>query len=333
MLKYVILSLLFSGFANAQSDNSISLVWYNVENLFDTIDDPTTNDDEYLPSAPKQWNSWKYWSKLNRIAKVLRNSTGWKAPDIIILGEIENNEVLYHLSTRAPLSGTTYRIIHYDSPDRRGIDVGILYNPDVIHMYQSDTIGIHFPQHPEIKTRSILHAVGFTSNQDTIHVYGVHWPSRWGGQEESEWKRLYAAETLQRDIDSTMKNCPNARIIIAGDFNDGPNDRSVSHLCEPDSASTPLINAMRSMDTRRGTHRYGGIWEYLDQWIYSPELSDGPLFVDTTYVYWNSFMMDSPEDEFTTRPRRSWRGNMFTSGYSDHLPIVLLLNRKASTRP
>lgn len=328
MLRYIFLILLFNTrlFAQVNEEHSqIRLVWYNVENAFDTIDSPDTNDSEYLPESEKQWNSRRYWTKLNRISKVLRNATGWYPPDIIVLGEIENADVLYQIGTRAALSNTKYRVIHYESPDYRGIDVGILYNPDVIQMFASRAVPITFPQHPEKRTRDLLLASGVSESGDTLHIIAVHWPSRRGGKEHSQSFRIRAAQTCLTIIDSLSQTSDHLNIIITGDFNDGPFDPSIDTLL---SAPIGLINPMREMPITLGTHRYGAEWEYLDQWIYSEEMQNGPIQVDSTYIYYNPSMIEPISNLPGFRPKRSWSGNFFTSGYSDHLPIVLILNER-----
>ncbi|GGH76594.1 endonuclease/exonuclease/phosphatase family protein [Phaeocystidibacter marisrubri] len=327
MLRYIILLLLFNLELHAQERNDhpfIQLVWYNVENAFDTIDSPITHDAEYLPQSDKKWTSRRYWTKLNRISKVLRNATGWNPPDIIALGEVENADVLYHISTRPALLGANYRVIHYESPDYRGIDVGILYNPNVIQMFVSRAIPIDFPNHPQKRTRDLLLASGTLASGDTLHIIAAHWPSRRGGKEHSEPFRIRAAQICADVVDSLARHSQNLNLIITGDFNDGPHDASIDTLIQ--ARRVKLNNAMREMPSTLGTHRYGAEWEYLDQWMYSENLQNGPIQVDTTYIYYNPSMIEPVTSLPGFRPKRSWNGNFFTNGYSDHLPIVLILN-------
>lgn len=326
MLKYTILFILFGSSLWVNGQNSLRLTWYNVENLFDTIDSPDTNDEEYLPDSEKEWNSQKYWSKLNRMAKVLRNSTGYEAPDIIALCEIENGQVVYDLTHRPAFAEMDYRVIHYESPDFRGIDVALAYNPEKVHFFASSQIRVPIDTLEGRTTRDILLASGVW-NQDTLHVFVNHWPSRRGGQAASNIKRVIASSTLLRAVDSLESMYHQPKIIVVGDFNDGPSNESIQMLKE-----RGFHLDMENRSESEGTHRYAGHWEYLDQWIWSPSLADGTTTVDTSYIYMNEEMVEESGRYPGIQPKRSWRGNLFTSGYSDHLPIVLKITQQATRR-
>ncbi len=329
MLKYIIITCLSTSALLAQENNEypnqLRLVWYNLENAFDTIDDPQKNDEDFLPSSPRNWNSWKYWSKLNRLAKVIRNSTGYYAPDIIGVCEIENAEVLYDLSRRPGLRNTEYRLIHYDSPDKRGIDVALLYNPEKIHFFESDTLHINLPD--GYPTRLILTATGILQNDDTLHVVMNHWPSRRGGAETSEPKRVLCANRTRVHLEELTQHYPTAQIVMAGDFNDGPSDKSLCVLCDSLENSNLLLRChMRDLPPFRGTHAHAGNWAYLDQWVTGGSQSKRLLQIDSIYVYKRPFLMKQNTRLIGETPYRSWMGNFFTNGYSDHLPIVLILD-------
>lgn len=302
------------------SENELRLVWYNVENAFDTIDDPDTRDEEYLPNSNKQWNSIKYWQKLRRIAKVLRNATGTHAPDIIGLCEIENQGVLEDITRMALLAPYNYSIVHYESNDARGIDVGLLYNPSRVSMYQSRAIRIKF-SNPSKRSRDILLVSGFTHLGDTIHLFVNHWPSRRGGQSYSQPARIEAAISLGTVIDSLRNISASHRIIAMGDFNDGPHNTSIDTL-----AHYGLVSLMKGLSSDLGTHRYKGEWEYLDQWLIDEANKRSLLNVDTMYVYYAESMIEDCTSYPGFQPKRCWMGNFFTRGFSDHLPIVLKLS-------
>ncbi|NVK28360.1 MAG: hypothetical protein HWE14_09965 [Flavobacteriia bacterium] len=319
MLKYIIsISLLLEC---TPIYSQISIVWYNVENAFDTIDDPAKIDEEYLPQSSKEWVSWKYWTKLNRTAKVLRNSTGYEAPDIICLGEIENNTVLYDLSRRHPLKNIGYRLVHYESPDLRGIDVGMLYNPKTINAFSSRAIHVDLPEGK--KTRDILLVSVETKDKDTLHLFLNHWPSRRGGQNSSNEKRIIAAKHLLKEVDSLEKASSINHIIVTGDFNDGPENESLQWL-----KRHGMTLLMEDWPKTMGTHRHSGEWEYLDQWILSESLSTGTYFKIDSYIYYTEPMVKPSSKYPGIEPRRSWAGQRFVNGYSDHLPIVLKLTRR-----
>lgn len=319
MLRYIFLFVILSNIATAQIEGDGSLfrlTWYNLENAFDTVDSPNTMDEEYLPQSQKQWNSQKYWTKLNRLSKVIRNSTGFHPPDIVAVCEIENAEVLFDLGNRPALRSVGYQSVHYESPDARGIDVALLYNPESFHVSATSSIPIHFPFAPTKRTRNILLVSGTMGNGDTLNVIALHWPSRRGGKDFSEPFRLQASIRTRNVVDSLLHQNKCAKIVICGDFNDTPNDTSVRLLM-----NSKLINAFENSPFNSGTHRYGAEWKYLDQWIYSRNVQS-----DTAYVYFNSQMTEPHPSLPGFKPKRSWRGNFFTSGYSDHLPIVLILN-------
>ncbi|KAB2809761.1 endonuclease/exonuclease/phosphatase family protein [Phaeocystidibacter luteus] len=320
MLKYIISITVLLGSSSIYSQ--LSMVWYNVENAFDTIDDPAKWDEEYTPQSSKEWVSWKYWSKLNRVAKVLRNSTGEEAPDIICLGEIENNGVLYDLSRRPALKKQGYRLVHYESPDLRGIDVGLLYKSEVVNAFASRAISVLLPD--KKKTRDILLVSFETKEKDTIHLFLNHWPSRRGGQSTSNIKRVIASERLIKAVDSLELEFDHPNIIITGDFNDGPENESVQLLKKH---GFELL--MEDWSKGMGTHRHAGEWEYLDQWIVSPQLRDGTVYSVDSYIYYVEQMVRPSSKYPGIEPRRSWAGHRFVNGYSDHLPIVLKLTRRA----
>ncbi|NVK03968.1 MAG: endonuclease [Flavobacteriia bacterium] len=324
MLKYIILFSLFKVSANLHAQEALSVVWYNVENAFDTIDDPITHDEEYLPDSEKEWVSWKYWTKLNRISKVLRSSSGMQPPDVIAVCEIENADVLYQLVHRPALRAVDYRVIHYESPDFRGIDVGLAYNPATIQFFASRQIRVPIDTIDGRTTRDILLASA-TWNGDTLHFFVNHWPSRRGGQAVSSIKRITAARTLMSQIDSLEMKYSSPKIIVVGDFNDGPADESIELL-----RSSGLHIEMTDWSPNQGTHRHAGRWEYLDQWIWSQALDTGTTQVDTSYIYMNGGMIEESPRYPGIQPRRSWRGNRFTGGYSDHLPIVLRITQDGS---
>lgn len=323
MLKYIILLSISLIVFNVHSQE-LSITWYNVENAFDTIDDPATRDEEYLPNSEKEWVSWKYWTKLNRISKVLRSSTGMNPPDIIAVCEIENASVLYQLTHRPALRDADYRIIHYESPDFRGIDVGIAYNPRSIQFFSSSQIRVPIDTLDVRTTRDILLASGRWGD-DTLHLFVNHWPSRRGGQSVSNIKRVIAARTLLRHVDSLQEFYTNPKIIIVGDFNDGPHDESIALLDE-----AGLHIEMADWPNTTGTHRHAGHWGYLDQWIWSESLNTGTSTIDTAYIYMNDVMIEESGRYPGVQPKRSWRGNRFTNGYSDHLPIVLKITQSNS---
>lgn len=330
MLKYTILlsfyalSCVGQDVTQATLGQPLVMVWYNLENAFDTIDDPGVMDEEYLPSSPKSWDRIKYWSKLNRLAKVIRNASGFEPPAVIGVCEVENANVLYQLSTRSALKDVGYRVVHYDSPDKRGIDVGMLYDPSRVSIFDSEAIPVLLRD--GYPTRDILISTGILGSGDTIHIVLNHWPSRRGGQRASEWKRCTAARTASREIGNLLAKYPSSTAFITGDFNDAPEDKSVSILCDSMSTYFETECHMRSLEEGTGTHAHAGHWAYLDQWITIRNRGTTTPAIDSVYVYKRPYLLKSNISSPGFTVKRSWMGNFFTSGYSDHLPIVLILN-------
>ncbi len=231
-MKRSILLLLFIsciGICQAQSvlDGSeegkrgdFRLMFYNVENLFDCFDDSLTLDNEFLPMGDRNWTWEKYQKKSQKVAKVILAAGGWEFPDLIGLCEIENRFVLDGIFKIGYLNNTGYEIIHRESPDRRGIDVALVYQPETFHPIDTSFLRLIYEGDSISTTREILYVKGKTHTEDTLHVFVNHWPSRWGGQLESEDHRVAAAHLLKEKVSEIFTENNNALIVIMGDFND-----------------------------------------------------------------------------------------------------------------
>ncbi|NJO88701.1 MAG: hypothetical protein HC831_06850 [Chloroflexia bacterium] len=220
----------------------LRIMFYNTENLFDTENDSLTTDEEFLPNGPKFWTSNKYYTKLNQIATTIVSIGGWTSPEIIGLCEVENRKVLDDLCKKTGLKNLNYRIIHKESPDNRGIDVALLYQKDSFKPLGYKAIQVTFPFSPGSTTRDILYVKGLTKNEDTLHLFVNHWPSRWGGQLESESRRMEAAKTLKTQTDSIFNNYQNAKIVIIGDFNDYPDNKSIKQILKASNNFENFVN-------------------------------------------------------------------------------------------
>jgi predicted extracellular nuclease len=203
------------------------IMFYNCENLYDTYDDSLKADEEFLPDGMKYWTWTRYQKKLANISKVITGIGGWDPPEIIGLCEIENRYVLDGLTKESAIQKHNYQIIQKESPDSRGIDVAFLYLKDKFTPISYKAIPVIFPDAPERKTRDILYVCGYTNKKDTLHIFVNHWPSRWGGELESEDKRIVAALTLRSYVDSIFDTNSKANILIMGDLNDFPENISV----------------------------------------------------------------------------------------------------------
>jgi hypothetical protein len=316
-------------------------MFYNVENLFDTVDDSLVNDEEFLPEGTRHWDKEKYYAKLTRIYRVIISCGEWDPPAIIGLCEVENRAVLEDLVQHTPLKKFNYRIVHFDSPDLRGIDVAMLYRyphfiPDTAY-----PIPVAFPFDPDSKTRDILYVKGFVDGLASIHLFINHWPSRYGGYEVTQPKRNHAAITLRKAIDSILIHETGARILAMGDFNDGPFDESLVEYLEaaPDtSGQNPerLLNltAPFAASTLSGTLKYREGWNVFDQLVASANLLNrqNSLFIteDRARIHSPEFLLEEDEAYLGVKPFRTYAGMRYLGGFSDHLPVFLDLKLNSS---
>ena len=304
-----------------------SIMFYNLENLYDTIDDPHKNDNDFLPSSPKKWNTFTYFNKLNNISKVIMATGEWHTPDIIGVAEVENRNCLFDLTHKTPLSRKEYEIVHYDSPDRRGIDVGLLYNPHTFTVTYSRPLPVYFGNSRTSTTRDILYVKGcMTTTNDSLHVFVCHFPSRLGGKTASDDKRAAAARVLRSAVDTIQTRNAEARIVIIGDFNDTPIDESIEKVL---NANTLYNDACMScltniLDQRaQGTHCYKNEWAFLDQTIVSNAIVRNYLVMSR--VQQHDFLFETGQRSGKKTPLKSYKGSFYTKGYSDHLPVLLSL--------
>jgi len=308
--------------------NELGIVFYNVENLFDTIDNPETLDEEYMPNAKKQWNTERYQIKLQHLSKVILEANGGKAPDFIGLSEIENEAVVKDLLTQDGLSKVDYGIVHYQSPDIRGIDNAFAYNKAIFSPTNQDKIRIDFEGVTEEKytSRDIIYCSGKIGNE-TIHFYVNHWPSRRGGLEASSPKREHVAKQLKNHIN---KIGVDANIIIMGDFNDEPDNVSVRQVLGATAVASEngLYNAMSDLDADgKGTYNYRGNWNMLDQFIVSTSMLDDDeltILAKSASAFQQTWMMYN-DKKYGPTPSRTYGGPNYYGGYSDHLPIAITL--------
>lgn len=232
IIKIILLLLIFSSFisvlaaqensSNAQLESrgkdGLRVMFYNVENLFDTFDDPAINDDEFTSNGDKNWTYYRYRDKLNKIAKTIIAVGGWEPPDVVGLCEVENFQVLLDLTTETPLKKFGYQIVHENSKDSRGIDNTLIFLPGKLNKIEHRAINVNLDKGNS--TRDILYASFAFQEKDTIHFYVNHWPSRFGGKAFSEDKRVAAAKSLKISVDSIQGLNPGIKVFIMGDFND-----------------------------------------------------------------------------------------------------------------
>lgn len=306
-----------------QERGSRYVVFWNLENYFDPFDDSLTVDEEFTPAGEKHWTWKKFLVKRNLIAKVLLSMYDrygdW--PLAVGFAEVENRMVLRQLTEQTPLAKLGYGVVHRDSPDSRGIDVGFIYREEYLTVHDVEALEVLTGR--ERPTRDILHILAVLhlpdESPESVHFYINHWPSKFGGEEYSRPFRQAAADTLSRVIgalaDSAAGELP--PVIVTGDFNDTPDSEPVMSV----QRRTGLLNPALDLHQRgEGTLKYNGRWELIDLFMLSPALSGAQM-----EIYRHPLLLEEDEKFLGQKPFRTYYGPQWHGGASDHLPIVLLL--------
>jgi len=332
LLLFAATLICVSTFAKGKKD--ITIVFYNVENLFDTNNEPDKWDDDFTPGGKLKWTTTRYQEKLTNISKVLSSIEEDELPEIIGLCEVENKVVLEDLISHKNLEKGMYGIAHSESPDKRGIDCALVYQKEAFKYIKHETIPIEFPFDKEYKTRDILYVQGVIGKKDTVNIFVNHWTSRRGGQEKSEPKRIYLAQQLRKAVDKIQNENADAKIIIIGDLNDEPSNRSVKLTLMADNNSDTtnpkgLYNLMYNLEANNeGTYNYKGNWNMLDNLIVSNSLLNGKYGYQTQHdagkIYRAEWICYKNRKGIFT-PSRSYGGPRYYGGFSDHFPIYFQL--------
>jgi len=311
-----------------------TVVFYNVENFFDTWDDPLTSDEEFTPRGLRHWTAKRFDDKSKKVYKTLITAGEGQFPDIIGLAEVENLWVVEQLITKTPLNRVPYGIIHKESPDPRGIDVALLYRKDRIKPIDYEFLPISGSGKNKFTSRDILHFTGETGN-GRIHFFVNHWPSRSAGFIETKEKRNIAARILRQCIDSLFIKNINTNILIMGDFNAAANEDCFTTILKAlpypgNNNPSSLIN-LSTLWTRNaeGTIRNGGQWEIFDQMICSANLlNDNLLTITTTQggICNFDFLLESDPTYLGKKPFRTYIGPIYHGGTSDHLPVKIFIS-------
>lgn len=341
VLSLVAAMVLSIGSASAQSKRYTAL-FYNVENLFDTIQDPTIYDTEFIPSGNKEWNSAKYNKKLDNLEKLFYSIAQQNKayPTVIGVSEVENRNVLEDIASLEKLLPANYQICHYDGPDARGVDVAFFYRPDQFKYEGSESIKAKIPGAREnFRTRDLLTMWGKIDGEDCFFLVS-HWPSRRGGQSASAFLREGLASQIKGICDSVLRANPATKIVVMGDFNDDPGDKSVSEclgakLNKNKLEPTDLFNPFWQMHRDGyGTLVYNDLWNLFDNIVVSSNLVNGPKGTLQLWkpkkadYYGNIFKAEflfQKEGQYKGYPLRTYVGNNFQGGWSDHLPVYIFL--------
>jgi predicted extracellular nuclease len=329
----IIAILLFLIVQETIAQDRYRIMFYNVENLFDPFNDSLKNDDEFTPDGPRFWTWNRMNEKVNNIYKVITAVGEWDPPTMVGLCEIENRFVIERITKHTPLSKFDYRIVHRDSPDARGIDVGLLYRPDQFTVQEERFFRVTYPDNSDRATRDVLYARGVLTSKDTLHVFVNHWPSKFGGALVTEPGRIAAGKLVRQKVDSIRIFYPNAHIIIMGDFNDTPASRPLVEGLNALPPSQPLkpdglYNLHYTYEQRsEGTLKFQGAWEVIDMMIVSKSLLNRMHGVYTTLdggkIYRGDFLLEEDDRFVGVRPKRTYIGFRYHGGYSDHLPIYI----------
>ena len=324
----------FSSCAQRKTSGDVVVAFYNCENFFDTVHNPLKEDEEFTPGGKYHYTTKVYQQKVHNIATVLQSMNDNAGPAIIGLAEVENSTVLKELVSDPELSRHNYKYEWYDGPDPRGINVALIYDPASFRVIKS------MPLHVDLSgvsgksiTRDILYVYGVL-HDDTVHVFVNHWPSRRGGEDESVPKRAIAAKVVKDAIDRIVGKDPSAKIIVMGDFNDNPDDKSITGVLgakasQSEVAISGLYDPWADIyKSGSGTEEYKHSWNLFDQVIISGGFlknTNRKLYYNRAEVYKPDFIIDHYKGH-EGEPHRSFVGPHWINGYSDHFPVLLYLS-------
>ncbi|MCG1037341.1 endonuclease/exonuclease/phosphatase family protein [Polaribacter sargassicola] len=312
--------------------NIFTVAFYNVENLFDTIDNPNTYDDDYTSDGKLKWNKKRYNNKIKKLSSVISqigNKKSNYAPAIVGLVEVENEKVVADIANSTYLKKHDYKYVHYNSPDERGIDVALLYNKQLFELIDSE----HFPLYLEDEngeqdyTRDILVVSGYLKGE-MVHILVNHWPSRREGIEESELKRIAAAQLARTIINGIQAKNYDAKIIIMGDFNDDPNSKSIKEYLVKEDFYNPMEKILNR--DNKGSLTYDGKWNLFDQIIFSKnflEKEKGKLYFTSAEIF-NKDWLKIFKGKLKGSPFRTYIGPWYQGGFSDHFPVYAFLKKE-----
>lgn len=349
MKRYIILVLLVNLFiinvVSGQDDyvaspDTFLVGFYNVENLFHPSDDSLHADEDFTPTGLYHWSYKKYYRKISNVAKVLIAMGEANPPLLMGVAEIENDLVLRDLCYRSPLKKFGYKYIHHESPDRRGIDVALLYRKDYVQIDTERAVPVVFPFSPQSKNRDVLYVKALIDNTIPLHIFVNHWTSRYSGYAATIPKRNYYAQVVRNLVDSILYVDKTANIIIVGDFNDYATDPSldeVLHACPIESRHPPdtLYNLMYGFETASGnvgSHKHEDFWGCLDQIIVSNDLLSNRCGLEIVgkeaHIFNASFLLVPDEKYGGYKTYRTFLGPRYIGGFADHLPVFVKLTRK-----
>ncbi|UJH68953.1 endonuclease/exonuclease/phosphatase family protein [Allomuricauda sp. SCSIO 65647] len=306
-----------------------TIAFYNLENFFDTVNDPYTLDDDFTPAGFKKWTPQRFKKKAKKLARAIAKigvEETQKPPVLIGIAEVENKNVIEYLLAQKPLSEIAYDYVHFDSPDERGIDTALLYHKDHFEVLQAEMIPLIIDNLNGDRdlTRDILYVKG-QLHAEEVHIFVNHWPSRRDGAEETQYKRIKAAE----EIMGKMKKIADkeANLIVMGDFNDDPNAKSIEMLMKTGKFINPWRKLLSPVS---GSANYKGVWSLFDQIL----LSHSFLNHEPNTHSFQKAAIFSPrllkewKGSYKGNPFRTFAGKKYLGGYSDHFPVYVILKEQ-----
>lgn len=308
----------------SSTGRDLQLAFYNVENLFDTLDQADHEDDDFTPAGRLHWTTDRYLRKIDHIGQVFQEMGH---PGLIGLAEVENRQVLEDLVQSRNMVAGNYGIVHFDSPDHRGIDVALLYDRDRVRIKDAIAIPVQVKDSliEHYTTRDILHARVLVDGDRELQVWVTHWPSRRDGPAVSFSRQSQVAHQMRSALDSALAANPKACMVLMGDFNDEPTDATLREILgSGDGIHSHLFNGMEALERQGlGTYCYRGDWNLLDQILFTPNFLDGAAvwgYVDSR-IYRERFMLYEDRTNGWL-PNRTYGGSRYFGGYSDHLPVL-----------
>lgn len=318
----------FSFFRRKKGRHLNTIAFYNLENLFDTVDDPDTLDDDFTPNGFKKWSKKRYRRKLYKLARTLSEVGNYETqspPVIVGIAEIENKTVVEDFLATEPLRNIDYGYVHYDSPDERGIDCALIYHRAYFKVLYSEpiTLLVYEKDGRRDTTRDILYVKGKLNNEE-VHIFVNHWPSRRDGDIETSYKRIKAANTLLDYMAKIETHTKDPNYIVMGDFNDGPFSDSVKTLVQSEHLYNPME---KLLTTERGSANYKRAWMLFDQILISHNLLN---FEKGTHSFAHANIFDERfltefKGRYEGTPYRTYAGRKYIGGYSDHFPVYIQL--------
>ncbi len=292
----------------------LTLVELNCENLFDYRHDSLKQDTEWLPASVRKWTPARYWRKVNNVGQEILSCQQDGVPDLVALVEVENDSVLFDLTRRSLLRAAGYEYLMTESPDVRGIDVALLYQPMTFRPICYDCLGIT-PLEDMRPTRDILYVQGETLNRDTLHVFVVHAPSRYGGERQTRPNRQLVADRLLEAIGQLP---PDAQVIVCGDFNDDADSPALQYLSQHGLHN--VTSHVQGTHGAKATYRYQGFWQSIDHVFVSSSMLSR---VDSATIHDAPFLLVKDKKYGGVKPFRTFDGYRYKRGFSDHLPLVV----------